>query len=115
MSIQLPPAPMPCIDSIYNAIGLSAETRFVLQLANKLNAAVSGQERSPLKVFVQVNTSGEETKFGVEPDKALELARHIHENCKSLHFAGLMTIGMPDYTSKPENFEVAFPNSRTDI
>lgn len=75
------------------------------KLANKLDTAIETQGRQPLKVFVQVNTSGEETKFGVEPEKALELARHIHEQCKHLRFAGLMTIGMPDYTSKPENFE----------
>ena len=33
---------------------------------------------------VQVNTSGEESKFGMEPNDCLELARHIQEKCKSL-------------------------------
>ena len=51
--------------------------------------------RPALPVFVQVNTSGEETKHGVEPEACLPLARHIHESCKHLRFAGLMTIGMP--------------------
>ena len=51
--------------------------------------------RPPLPVFVQVNTSGEETKHGVEPEACLPLARHIHEQCKHLRFAGLITIGMP--------------------
>ena len=41
----------------------------------------------------------------MEPGDALSLARHIVGECPSLAFAGLMTIGMPDYTSKPENFE----------
>ena len=53
---------------------------------------------------MQVNTSGEESKFGVEPNAVVELARHVAEKCPHLKLAGLMTIGMPDYTSKPENF-----------
>jgi uncharacterized pyridoxal phosphate-containing UPF0001 family protein len=55
--------------------------------------------------MVQVNTSGEESKFGVEPKDCLPLARHIRDECSNLAFRGLMTIGMPDYTSRPENFQ----------
>ncbi|KAF9740114.1 hypothetical protein PMIN06_003739 [Paraphaeosphaeria minitans] len=47
----------------------------------------------PLRVMVQVNTSGEEAKSGVEPDDALALAKHIVEKCPTLRFTGLMTIG----------------------
>jgi hypothetical protein len=46
-----------------------------------------------LRVLVQVNTSGEENKSGVEPQDAAELCRHIRENCSHLQLAGLMTIG----------------------
>jgi uncharacterized pyridoxal phosphate-containing UPF0001 family protein len=47
-----------------------------------------------LRVKVQVNTSGEESKAGVEPgDDALELCRHVVEKCPHLTLAGLMTIG----------------------
>lgn len=53
---------------------------------------------------MQVNTSGEESKHGVEPADAPPLATHIASRCKNLRLAGLMTIGMPDYSSKPENF-----------
>ena len=49
--------------------------------------------RDKLNVHVQVNTSGEEEKSGVEPSEAAELCRHIQENCPHLHLAGLMTIG----------------------
>jgi uncharacterized pyridoxal phosphate-containing UPF0001 family protein len=56
---------------------------------------VAALGRPPLPVFMQVNTSGEESKHGVEPADCLALARHIHEQCKHLRFAGLMTIGMP--------------------
>ena len=53
-----------------------------------------------------MNTSGEESKYGVPPDQATELARHVARECSHLRLAGLMTIGQPDYSSRPENFEV---------
>ena len=77
-----------------------------LQLANKLNTAVKGQERGSLDIYVQVNTSGEESKFGVEPQDCVSLAEHVHKECDLLRFAGLMTIGQQDYTSRPEDFQV---------
>ena len=61
---------------------------------------------------MQVNTSGEETKYGLDPDICTELAQYIKESCKHLKFAGLMTIGQPDYSSKPENFEVRQVSTR---
>lgn len=79
----------------------------MVQLANKLNNAVQGQGRGPLDVYVQVNTSGEESKFGVEPQDCLSLAQHVHKECHLLRFAGLMTIGQKDYSSRPEDFQVA--------
>jgi len=80
------------------------------KLADKLNAAVeqckSLREERLLDVMVQVNTSGEESKYGVAPgENVVDLAKHIRDNCKQLKLIGLMTIGMPDYTSRPENFE----------
>lgn len=33
---------------------------------------------------LQVNTSGEESKFGVEPGECIDLAAHIHSSCPSL-------------------------------
>lgn len=47
----------------------------------------------PLRVFVQVNTSGEEEKSGVEPEGAAELCRHVRERCPHLKLQGVMTIG----------------------
>jgi uncharacterized pyridoxal phosphate-containing UPF0001 family protein len=42
----------------------------LLQLADKLNRAAEGCGRSqPLSVMLQVNTSGEETKYGCEPNE----------------------------------------------
>ena len=57
----------------------------------------------PLLVLI----SGEESKYGVDPGDTLPLCQHVHQECHSLRFAGLMTIGMADYTSRPENFQVS--------
>ncbi|CAK9193769.1 unnamed protein product [Sphagnum troendelagicum] len=75
-----------------------------LKVANHLDRAVSGVGRQPLRVLVQVNTSGEESKSGVEPSECVHLAKHVKQDCPNLLFSGLMTIGMRDYTSTPENF-----------
>lgn len=48
---------------------------------------------TPLRVFVQVNTSGEAEKSGVEPGEAASLCKHIREMCPDLKLQGLMTIG----------------------
>ncbi|KAL2832416.1 hypothetical protein BDW59DRAFT_169323 [Aspergillus cavernicola] len=53
---------------------------------------VGGEEK--LRVFVQVNTSGEENKSGVEPEEGVVgLCRFIREKCPRLRLQGLMTIG----------------------
>ena len=52
-----------------------------------------GYEGVPLRVFVQVNTSGEEEKSGVEPEGAADLCRHVREECPHLKLQVVMTIG----------------------
>ena len=77
------------------------------KLANKLNSTIENMGReTPLKVYVQVNTSGEESKYGVEPgEECISLCKHVVTSCPHLRLAGLMTIGQPDYSSRPENFD----------
>jgi uncharacterized pyridoxal phosphate-containing UPF0001 family protein len=90
---------------MYSPVVVLIRFHCAAQLADKLNKAVEAARPSrPLPVMIQVNTSGEETKYGVEPEACVELAKHIHQKCSSLKLAGLMTIGMPDYSSRPENF-----------
>ena len=51
-------------------------------------------EGIPLRVFAQVNTSGEEEKSGCEPGEEVQnLCKHIRERCPHLRLQGLMTIG----------------------
>ncbi|GLT57510.1 hypothetical protein SLA2020_304780 [Shorea laevis] len=75
------------------------------KIANHLDRAVSGLVRNPLKIFVQVNTSGEASKSGIDPSDCVHLAEYVKSRCPNLLFSGLMTIGMRDYTSTPENFK----------
>jgi len=63
------------------------------KLASLLNKAASETRDAPLNVFVQVNTSGEQNKSGIEPSDCLSLIKHIISDCASLRFRGLMTIG----------------------
>lgn len=57
-------------------------------------AQTSDADSDPrLRVYIQINTSGEENKAGVEPDEAPALARFIREKCPRLKLQGVMTIG----------------------
>ena len=65
------------------------------KLASKLENACVASERPTLDVFIQVDTSGEETKSGVLESELLPLAKFIREQCPHLRIKGLMTIGAP--------------------
>ncbi|URD90368.1 Alanine racemase, N-terminal domain, partial [Musa troglodytarum] len=83
-------------------------------IANHVDRVVANLGRKPLKVLVQVNTSGEESKFGVDPSGCVNLVRHVKLGCPNLIFSGLMTIGMLDYSSTPENFKT-LSNCRAEV
>lgn len=76
------------------------------QLADRLHR-IAGELglATRLPVLLQVNTSGEESKYGCEPGEVVALAQHVAAHCGGLRLAGLMTIGQPDYSSRPENFD----------
>ncbi|EGT56325.1 hypothetical protein CAEBREN_14457 [Caenorhabditis brenneri] len=50
----------------------------------------------PLRVLVQVNTSEEENKGGIQISEAPKLAEFIRKECVNLRFGGFMTIGSFD-------------------
>ncbi|KRX04057.1 hypothetical protein PPERSA_12504 [Pseudocohnilembus persalinus] len=68
------------------------ETIDSVKLANKVNSHLKSLERN-LKVFVQIKTSDEDSKYGVTEEESYPLIEHILENCEQLKFSGLMTIG----------------------
>uniref|UniRef100_A0A8C0JMQ8 Pyridoxal phosphate homeostasis protein n=1 Tax=Canis lupus dingo TaxID=286419 RepID=A0A8C0JMQ8_CANLU len=70
------------------------ETVDSVKLADKVNSSWQ-KKGSPerLKVMVQVNTSGEQSKHGLLPSETVSMVEHINAKCPSLEFVGLMTIG----------------------
>ncbi|MFB9076746.1 YggS family pyridoxal phosphate-dependent enzyme [Flavobacterium procerum] len=65
-----------------------------LNLADELHKQLLNQNRK-LDVFVQVNTSYEESKFGLEPENVLDFIKII-KSYETLNLKGLMTIGLLD-------------------
>lgn len=62
------------------------------------------ERTTPLNILIQINTSGEDSKSGLDPLTAAastdvgdsevgQLAKYIITSCPRLHFQGLMTIG----------------------
>ena len=99
----------PGIENLY-AVQTLASTK-VADALNRHRAV----EHQPLRVFVQLNTSGEQTKGGIglsspsspspspvavaaggAEEELAQLATHVVRKCPRLRLVGLMTIGRPD-------------------
>ncbi len=63
-----------------------------IELAEKLQRRLEFENKT-IDVFIQVNTSSEESKFGVSPENALTFAQQIKQ-LDRLNIKGLMTIGL---------------------
>ena len=66
------------------------------KLADKIQTQYmkKSKDESLVNVMIQVNTSGEENKNGIEPGAdTLSAVKHIKEKCPNLNVIGLMTIG----------------------
>jgi len=88
--------------SLVKALGAKlkcVETVSTKKLASKLSRAVGEAELGALGVYLQVNTSGEESKSGLKVEELLDFAREIAETCPNLRLDGLMTIGAPGEVS----------------
>ncbi|MBI3087982.1 MAG: YggS family pyridoxal phosphate-dependent enzyme [Candidatus Omnitrophica bacterium] len=79
-----------------------------LALAEALERHAAARARA-IEVFVQVNVSGETTKFGCRPDEASALARHIVSQ-PHLRLKGLMTIA--PFAEDPEEARPYFRRLR---
>lgn len=69
-----------------------------IPLAEELNRRAEKESRT-MNVMIEVNLSGETTKYGAEEERAFDLAKRIL-SLKNLSLVGLMT--MPPYFDDPE-------------
>lgn len=76
-----------CIESIDN-----------MRLAQRIDNRLQLLERDSLDIFIQVNTSREDSKFGVAPEEAEQLIEEVR-GLEHLRIRGLMTIGLPGSTA----------------
>ncbi len=75
-----------------------------LDLAEKLHQKLLAEGRE-MDILVQVNTSNEESKFGVSPENTLDLVKEI-STLSTLKIKGLMTIGL--FSSDEERVRTCF-------
>lgn len=75
-----------------------------LDLAEKLHQKLLAEERE-MDILIQVNTSNEESKFGVSPENTLDLVKEI-STLSTLKIKGLMTIGL--FSSEEERVRTCF-------
>ena len=83
------------VDSVKQADLLESGRKALVEKSKGTEGAVGEGDGfdEQLRIMVQVNTSGEDSKSGVEPSDALALCRHIKDSCPHLRLTGLMTIG----------------------
>lgn len=87
------------------------ETVDSTSLADKLQKAWLAQNKQdPLKIMIQVNTSNEDQKNGLEPTELKNTYEHIVKNCKNLEITGLMTIGSVNESLNAEGLNQDFQN-----
>lgn len=58
----------------------------------ELAEAIDARAQSPMDILIQVNSSGEETKFGLDPELVTDVSRRIG-GLQKIMVRGLMTIG----------------------
>ncbi|KAL6499899.1 hypothetical protein OROGR_027809 [Orobanche gracilis] len=82
------------------------------QLAQRdLKTERTKEKKNALEAYVyetrnkKANLLDQTSKFGAQPALCVDLVKHIVTECPNLEFCGLMTIGMLDYSSTPENFK----------
>ncbi len=76
-----------------------------LHLAEVIDRRAGLAGRENVNVFIQVNTSGEKSKFGIGPAETMELVRKVNA-LRYVTVTGLMTIGL--FTNDPERTRPCF-------
>lgn len=80
-----------------------------LKLAREIDRRAA-QHDLGMDILIEVNTAGDEAKFGVAPEDAEDLIRQILGECPHLRIRGLMTIA--PYADDPEEVRPYFRKTR---
>lgn len=75
-----------------------------LELAEKLHQRLLFENKT-IEALIQVNTSNEDSKFGIHPDNAIQLVREVAK-LETIKIKGLMTIGL--LSAEPEKVKPCF-------
>jgi len=68
---------------------------FMIQSINsfELAEAINKRATKPIRCLIEINSSGESTKHGMNPEEAIETYLKIKENLPNINLQGVMTIG----------------------
>ncbi|KAK4689242.1 PLP dependent protein, partial [Tremellales sp. Uapishka_1] len=87
------------------------ETLSSIKVADLLEKSLPSERTAPLNVYIQINTSSEESKSGLPPlssasksdtsSEVVDLAIHVLTACPKLKLLGLMTIGSFEASHDP--------------
>lgn len=83
------------------------ETVDSIKLADLLNRCLE-QSNTKLNIMIQINTSNEPQKGGIEPNKLIEVYKYIKDSCLKLNIIGLMTIGSYEQSTNPNEINQDF-------
>ncbi len=81
---------------------------FMIQSINsyELAEAINKRASKPVRCLLEINSSGESTKHGIEPGLAIETYHKIKENLENINLQGVMTIGA--HTDNEEEIRESF-------
>ena len=68
---------------------------FMIQSINSLELAkeIDKRAKKPIRCLLEINSAKEESKEGLEPEKAIDIYNEILETCNNIKLEGIMTIG----------------------
>lgn len=81
-----------------------------IDLALALDSRLQNNDNQKLDALMQINSSGEATKSGIEAEKAIDLYHEMQERCTNIDFQGVMSIGAnsDDRSEVQRNFEATY-------
>ena len=85
---------------------------FMIQSINSLELAkeIDKRAKKPIRCLLEINSAKEETKSGLEPEKAIDIYNEILETCPNIKLQGVMTIGAHSDNEKEiiKSFELTY-------